>query len=426
MTAKQKGARPNREGKPWQRADGRWTARVWPPEGTLDRKARYVYGKTRREAAAKRAELETRLARGLPSGPGQTVGGYMRRWLDVTLPQYVAAGDMAETTMDSYRDNAELHIIGGTDPTLAHVKLRALTAPMVREWQHQLGRKPSGRPRRTLREGEKALPPAKPLSPRTVAYCRAILHKALADALRDETAGLTRNVVTLVKPPRERQREPRPVISPAQASALLLAMARDPLWCYWLCAFALGFRRGEGLGMRWADLDLQGRVWAPRQSVQRLRGEVNPATGKRKGKLVAKELKSRASLGRVALPAAAAQALGRWRRDQRKTRMSARAWAGTLDLVFTTGTGTALEPRGVDRAWERVCARAGVPRVRLHDLRHACASYLLAAGVDLKTVQQTLRHAHSSTTQMYLHALEEVPRSGADAMDGIIEGLRRR
>jgi len=78
----------------------------------------------------------------------------------------------------------------------------------------------------------------------------------------------------------------------------------------------------------------------------------------------------------------------------------------------------------VDRAWERLCARAGVPRVRLHDLRHACASYLLAAGVDLKTVQVTLRHAHGSTTQMYLHALEEVPRSGADAMDGIIEGLR--
>jgi len=423
VTGKPAGARPNREGKPWKRGDGRWTARAWPPEGTLDPRARYVYGRTRKEAMAKRAELEARLARGLPRDPEQTVGDYLTRWLDVTLPQYVAAGEMAASTMDSYRDNAALHIIGDSAPTLAHVKLRKLDAPMVREWQHQLGRKPSGRPRRRLRKGERALPPPKLLSPRTVAYCRAILHKALADALRDETAGLDRNAVTLVKPPRERQKKARPTITPEQASALLAAMAADRMWCYWLAAFTLGFRRGEGLGMRWADLDLERRVWTPRQSVQRIRGEPDPQTGRRKGKLVAKELKSEASTTAVALPKTAAEALMRWQREQRKTRMAARAWAD-LDLVFTTGLGTAIEPRTMDRAWERLCARARVPGVRLHDLRHACASYMLAAGVDFKTVQATLRHAHGSTTQMYLHALEEVPRSGADAMDTIIEGLR--
>jgi len=263
------------------------------------------------------------------------------------------------------------------------------------------------------------------LSPRTVAYCRAILHRAIADAVRDEAAGLGRNPVSLVKPPRERQKKARTAITPAQASALLLAMAEDRLWCYWLTAFTLGFRRGEGLGMRWADLDLDRRVWTPRLSVQRVRGDADPVTGRRKGKLIAKELKSEASTAPVAMPVTAAEALGRWQREQRKTRMAARAWAD-LDLVFTTGAGTAIEPRNVDRAWERLCKRAGVPGIRLHDLRHACASYLLAAGVDLKTVQQTLRHAHGSTTQMYLHALEEVPRSGADAMDTIIEGLRGR
>jgi len=373
---------------------------------------------------ARRAELEARLATGLPSDPDQTVGGYLRRWLDVTLAQYVAAGEMAASTMDSYRDNTALHIIPAAGPTLAHVRLRALSAPMVREWQHELGRKPSGRTPKKRRKGEPA-PEPRVLSPRTVAYCRAILHRAIADAVRDEAAGLGRNPVSLVKPPRERQKTARTAITPAQASALLLAMAEDRLWCYWLTAFTLGFRRGEGLGMRWADLDLDRRVWTPRLSVQRVRGDADPVTGRRKGKLIAKELKSEASTAPVAMPVTAAEALGRWQREQRKTRMAARAWAD-LDLVFTTGAGTAIEPRNVDRAWERLCARAGVPRIRLHDLRHACASYLLAAGVDIKTVQQTLRHAHGSTTQMYLHALEEVPRSGADAMDTIIEGLRGR
>jgi integrase len=66
-----------------------------------------------------------------------------------------------------------------------------------------------------------------------------------------------------------------------------------------------------------------------------------------------------------------------------------------------------------------------VPGIRLHDLRHACASYLLAAGVDLKTVQATLRHANLATTERYLHALQEVPRAAADAMDEILTVLHR-
>jgi integrase len=424
VTGKQKGARANREGDPWQRSDGRWTVRVYPPEGTIDRKPVQVYAATRKEVLIKRAEMTAKLARGLPADPGQTVGDYMHRWLNVTLPQYVAAGELAQSTLDSYRDNAGLHIIPEAEPTLRYVKLAALSAPMIREWQDRLLRKPSGRGRRVLRKGEKSLPPTPPLSPRTVAYCRAILAKALEDAVRDEAAGLERNVARLVKPPKERQKQARPTISAEQASALLLAMSEDRLWCYWLIAFALGFRRGEGLGMRWQDIDLTERVWRPRFTVQRVRGDLDPATGKRHGRLVAKELKTEASLAPMPVPKAAADALARWQREQRRVRMAAKAWTD-FDLVFTTGIGTAIEPRGIDRAWDRVCTRAGTPGVKLHDLRHACASYLLAHGTDLKTVQGYLRHAHGSTTQMYLHALEEVPRGGADAMDSIIEGLRR-
>jgi integrase len=422
-TGKPKGARPNREGKPWQRKDGRWVARVWPPEGTIDRKPRYVYGKSRTEAIANRRELETKLAKGLPADPDQTVGDYFHRWLATTLPQYVASGEMSATTMDSYRDNAEKHIVpGDAEPTLRHIKLAALSAPMVREWQHRLGQKPSGRGRRKLRQGETELPAPPPLSPRTVAYCRAILHKAIEDAVRDEAAGLERNVVRLVRPPKERQKKAKPTVTPQQAGALLVAMSADRLWCYWFTAFALGFRRGEGLGMRWDDLDLDKRTWTPKHSVQRLRGEKDPETGRRTGKLVAKELKTEASTQTIALPARAAEALERWQREQRKMRMQAAYWQ-ERGLVFTTGTGSAHEPRNVNRAWEKLCGRTGVPGIRLHDLRHACASYLLSAGADLKTVQGYLRHAHGSTTQMYLHALEEVPRSGADAMDAILGNL---
>jgi integrase len=417
MTGKPAGARPNREGKPWRRADGRWQARAYPPEGGIDTRPRYVYGRTRKEAIEKRADLEAKLAQGLPEDPAQTVADAFARWLNVTLPQYVRAGRLAASTMDSYRDNARLHILSGRDG-IGHIRLADLRADTVREWQDRLSRKPSGRqspggPRRTL-------------SPRTVAYCREILHKMIADAIRDETAGLTRNVVDLVEPPKARPAEPV-IPTPDETSALLIAMADDRWWCYWLLAFLLGFRRGEGLGMRWDDLDLERRIWTPGLQVQRLRGDTDPATGKRgRGRLVAKELKTQASRDRASLPDAAVEALTVWQREQRRQRMAAPAWAD-LGLVFTTNLGTAVEPRNINRQWEKVRARAGIQRpARLHDLRHACASYALAGGADLKTVQRMLRHARISTTQVYVHALEDVPRAGADVMDRVLEGLRQR
>ena len=431
MTGKPAGARPNREGKPWKRADGRWQARAYPPEGGIDTKPRYVYGKTRKEALDTRAAEEAKLAQGLPEDPHQTVADAFARWLDVTLPQYVRAGRLAASTMDSYRDNARLHILSPRDG-IGHIRLAELSAGTVREWQDRLSRKPSGRQPRTAPDHQavtQAKPnrgPRKTLSPRTVAYCREILHKMIADAIRDETAGLTRNVVDLVAPPKADPTGPV-ILAPGDASALLTAMASDRWWCYWLVAFLLGFRRGEGLGMRWDDLDLEKRVWAPGLQVQRQRGDADPATGKRgRGRLVARELKTRASREPVALPDAAVEALAAWRTEQRRQRLAAPAWAD-LGLVFTTGLGTAVEPRNMNRQWEKVRERAGITRpARLHDLRHACASYALAGGADLKTVQRMLRHARISTTQVYVHALEDVPRAGADVMDRVLEGLRQR
>ena len=99
MTGKPAGARPNREGKPWRRKDGRWQARAYPPGGGIDTRPRYVYGKTRREAMDKRAELEAKLAQGLPEDPHQTVADAFTRWLGVTLPQYVRAGRHAASPM---------------------------------------------------------------------------------------------------------------------------------------------------------------------------------------------------------------------------------------------------------------------------------------------------------------------------------------
>jgi len=83
-----------------------------------------------------------------------------------------------------------------------------------------------------------------------------------------------------------------------------------------------------------------------------------------------------------------------------------------------------LEPRGVNRRWDELCDAAGVPHFRIHDLRHAAASFLFAEGADMKTIQTMLRHTRQSTTSdIYTHVYEEVQRKTADTMEGVLTGL---
>ena len=412
--------RANREGRVYQRSsDKRWVGVVWPPE-VIGGKPRYVYGKSREEAKGKKEALEAELADAVPGAAGRdtTLARYLEHWLTRTLPQAVDAGNLAQSTLDSYRDNAEKHII----PDLGKITLRHLTLPRLRQWQYDLSQKPSARTRRKPRKGEKAPPPPPPLSPRTVAYCRSILHKAIADAITDDVYGLKFNVVTKLKAPQLPETEISPPTR-AEFAALFPVMTSDRLWCYWLVVLALGLRRGEGLGLRWSDIDWDNKNARIAKTVQRMRGEMDPATGHHKGRLVSKGLKTKKSNATVAVPASVMEGLAEWRKQQHGARMKAKVWLDA-DLVFTTSVGTAFEPRNVNRSWDAVCAKAGVRRLRIHDLRHAWGTYLAPRGVSQKAIQAGLRHSRISTTEIYVHALEEMKRDAADAMDGVLVEFR--
>lgn len=411
----------NRDGRPWKRPDGRWTARAYGPDGG---RPQYVYGATKTAANNARKDRERDLAEGLPTGRDETVAQFFDRWTAKTLPQQVRSRHLDPNTADSYADNARLHIV----PHLGHIQLRKLTVSHLREWQAELLAKPSGRARKTLRPGETELPPPPTLSVRTVAYQLAILHRALNDAMRDEI--VTRNVASLIEPPRadkgeEKAKAESRKLTKEQTRRLLAEAASDPLWCYWLVVLTLGLRRGEGLGLRWQDIDWDAKTIRLEHSVQRLRGERDPETGRRKGQLVLKALKTDASEATVPAGAGLLRALRKHRKEQEAVQLRAAEWLG-VGLVFATPAGTALEPRNVYRAWtEEICARAGC-ECRIHDLRHACGTYLAGAGIHPKAIQATLRHARMETTEIYVHALEEVNRDAADAMDAIVTDLRKR
>ena len=393
--------RGHNEGSLYRRqSDGVWVGAVSLPDG----RRRAVYGRTQREARDKLRQLQRQVDEGLPIQPGRamTVTQYLEHWLTVMLPARVEAGHMRPSTLHSYDQVARRHIM----PTLGKIPIAKLGPPKVREWLHGLGQQPSVRKR--------------PLSPRTVAYSHSVLRSALSDAMRDEL--VSRNVATLVKAPRGRGHQVEP-LSPDEAKAVMAAATGDRLRALWVVLMAIGLRRGEALALRWSDVDLEEGIVRVSRSLQRVLGDPDPATGKRKWVLVEARPKTDASVAVLALPDLVVQALREHRQRQLQERMRSKVWADS-DFVFTTPIGTPLDPQNVSHAWIALCKKAGIRRTRLHDLRHSAASFMIAAGVDIKVVQTVLRHSRLATTaDIYAHVLAEVQRDAAERMNGLLRSF---
>jgi integrase len=133
---------------------------------------------------------------------------------------------------------------------------------------------------------------------------------------------------------------------------------------------------------------------------------------------VLSETKTRRGRRTLVLPLTTVEAL----RANRSKQSAARRVAGTSwterDFVFTSGTGQPLDQRNVLRVFRRALRRAKLPRMRFHDLRHSCASLLLAQHTDPRVIMETLGHSNISVTMnMYAHVMPALKRDAADAMD---------
>jgi integrase len=158
-------------------------------------------------------------------------------------------------------------------------------------------------------------------------------------------------------------------------------------------------------GLHWDDIDFGNSVLTVRQALQRAGG-----------RLALVEPKTALSRRAVPVPTPTLAALRAHRTRQNADRLAAGAAWRDSGLVFTTHKGGPLEPRNVQRSWYAVRSRAALPGVRLHDLRHACASFMLAAGASPRTVMKTLGHSQIGLTMnTYTHVLPEIEREAIDA-----------
>jgi integrase len=201
-------------------------------------------------------------------------------------------------------------------------------------------------------------------------------------------------------------------LSPDEARCFLEAIRGDRLEALYLVALGAGLRQGEILGLAWADVDLEHATLTVRNALQRV-----------DGRLVLVEPKSVTSRRVVALPIIVVDALRAHRTRQREDRLLA-GWRWQDDprgLVFTTTIGTPMDGIAVTRRFQALLAGAGLPRQRFHDLRHACASLLLAQGVAPRVVMETLGHSQISLTlNTYSHVIPALGREAANRMDEML------
>ena len=368
--------RANGEGSICQRKNGTWQGALRLPDGGR----KYVYGQTRDEvrrslSAAIRA-METGT---LSDTHGLTVGAFLDQWLDE-----IARPRVRPWTFKGYEVHVRIHL----KPFIGSVPLEKLTPMHV---QQLLNRRS-----------------ADGLKPKSVRYIRGTLRTALNQAV--QWGLITRNPAALVRSPRVEQFEIQP-FTRDEGLALLESLKGDRLEALYSVALTMGLRQGEALGLRWQDVDLALGYLRVAKQLQRVDGRlqlVEPKTAR-----------SRRSL---ALPATIAVRL----QEHRLRQDSERALAGSLwiesGLVFTTPEGKPLDGTAITKQFHRHLERAGLPQRRFHDLRHSCATLLLAQGVSPRVVMDVLGHSQIGLTMnTYAHVVPELRREAADRMDRLLQ-----
>ena len=357
----------------------RYTAQT--PDGPKRRTLYTRKGETKKDLEKRLAIAMGDAARGLVfDDKNLSVGEFLDRWLSDAV-----RGTVRESTFSRDKYLVTNHI----KPSIGRLKLKNLNALHVQ-----------GLYRERLDSG---------LSGSTVQKVHHVLHKALAQAVKWDL--LPRNPTDAVKAPRPTPKEMRPLSKP-EADRFLEAARGDRLEALYVLAVYTGMRRGELLGLKWADVDLDASP-----VIVRIRRTLTRVDNGRR--LALGQPKTKTSIRTVRLTRRAADALRTHRARQAEEKLRAGAHYEDQGLIFAGESGGLINPSNLrQRSFTPLLKRAGLPRITFHDLRHTCASLLFQKNVHPKNVQVLLGHASAAITlDTYSHMLPGMGGEAADAME---------
>ena len=380
--------RANGEGNLRKRKDGRWEGRYTAGRDPETGKAIYknVLGKTQAEAKAKlKQSIEE--AKGLDAGK---VGRYtVGQWMEVWFENY-AKVKVRPSSHQTYRGYIDNHI----KTNIGQIPLEKLTSLELQKLYKKLLEK--GRVDRLESRHQ-----AKGLSPKTVRNIHQIISSAMK--LAQEQKLIVGNPAEGCALPRLEHREMQTL--PVEQLQSFLGEAKDSgVFELYYLELATGLRRGELLGLKWEDIDLERGDLRVKRQIARINGEVVEAPLKTKNAY-------------RTLPLA---------EDTVSVLLEQKKKVGSSPWVFPSPIGGPLSPDSVLHMLHRVLKRAGLPGLRFHDLRHTFATLALQNGVDVKTVSGMLGHFSAGfTLDTYAHVTTASQRQAAKTMGSILSGSLR-
>ncbi|MER8001651.1 site-specific integrase [Streptomyces sp. NPDC095613] len=446
-----------------RRDHGSWYYSIEIPAGPGGKRRHPKKGgfKTQDQAAAAAAKVYRDAQAGVDVLSDETVGEYLSRWLD-------NQHDLKATTSKGYEDYLRLYFT----PHLGHIKLRELrprhieemfsaiqaenkakeknqeAAQLAREAEeeaHSAWRNTTAprdpQLRKTWNEAKAELKaalarPRRQTGPATQHRIKMALSSALEDAHKRRM--ITDNWAAMVQTPRMRKpkalewtptrvdawrktgKKPSPVMvwTPEQTGTFLDSVVYDRLYPLWVVIAFLGLRRGEACALSWAEVDLDAGVIHITEEIVTVAYEPHEDTPKSD------------NIRGIALDEDTI-ALLRWWRDRQQTEKeqwleATGEWTDT-GRVFTLEDGTEYHPQHFSDRFERLCKKADLPPIRLHDLRHGSATLALRAGVAMVAVQRRLGHSSIRvTSDIYTTVLAEVEREAAEATVSVVPRTRKR
>jgi len=364
-----------------------WQLQIYTGIGSDGKPRRHfetVHGR-KSDAQRRLTELLSSLDKGVYTPPGRLMlSEHLRAWLS----GYVRT-NCSLRTFDGYTSIVEKHLI----PALGHIQLKQLHAQQIQSYYGKAVEK---------------------LSARTVHHQHRVLSQSLKYAVRQGYLG--RNPCELVDPPSPRKKTMR-TLTPGEVEVLFNVAKDSYYYPVYYTAVSTGLRQAELLGLRWRDIDLD-----------MMSLSVSQVLYKRGGVCEFKEPKTSHSRRRVAMTPKLALFL----RDYRAERESLYRQIGrdlTLDsLVFTSVKGTPIDPCVLTHAFSRIVKRAGLERVRFHDLRHTFASLMLLRGAKPKVISEALGHSSVAfTMDTYSHIIEGMQEDAMALLDEVLPaGVSRK
>ena len=309
-----------------------------------------------------------------------TVGEYLEAWL-------TGKHALKPKTVSLYRDFTTNYLV----PNLGEIRLLQLRA-------HHLDRMYSN-----ITLGRRG----RPLSPATIRRVHAVLRSALNTAVKRRLIPYSPAEQVELAP--ENPKRPKPWTA-TQCQTFLRDVAADRLANLYDLILVTGMRRGEAIGLRWEDVDLEGQCLFVVQQITEVHGRAVVGTPKTKRGTRLVPIDN----GTVAM----------LRRHREMQDVERTAWGPAWNdagLVFTREDGRTLRPEYATRHFQALAEAAGLPPIRLHDLRHTNASLALQAGVDMKVVSERLGHSQMSiTADLYTHVNRGLGRVAAEQIAGVL------